>query len=124
MKRNNESAIANCKLQIAICKSRFSAATPPIFSLRFSIYNLQSFASLVVIALLFTFSSSAATVFQKTESKTEMAAAKFPALVSEYLQDLHARHPALAASSGLHTWDAQLEDYSAQAIAAEIAAIK
>src|SRR5205807_3750858 len=77
-----------------------------------------------VIALLFTFSSSAATVFQKTESKTEMAAAKFPALVSEYLQDLHARHPALAASSGLHTWDAQLEDYSAQAIAAEIAAIK
>ncbi len=61
---------------------------------------------------------------QQTESKSEMAAAKFPRLVEEYLQDLHARHPALAAASGIHAWDGQLEDYSAQAIAAEIAAIK
>jgi len=77
----------------------------------------------LVLAIL-AVASSAAPVFQKTEAKTEMAAAKFPALVSDYLQDLHKRHPALAASSGIHTWDAQLEDYSAQAIAAEIAAIK
>ena len=53
-----------------------------------------------------------------------MAAAKFPKLVQEYLQDLHARHPTVAAASGIHTWDAQLEDFSAAAIAAEILAIK
>jgi len=53
-----------------------------------------------------------------------MAAAKFPALVAEYLRDLHARHPALAAASGLHVWDSQLEDYSALAISSEISAIK
>ncbi|HXU10194.1 MAG TPA: hypothetical protein VN743_14450, partial [Blastocatellia bacterium] len=53
-----------------------------------------------------------------------MAAAKFPALVAEYLRDLHARHPALAAASGLHVWDSQLEDYSALAISGEISAIK
>jgi len=77
-----------------------------------------------LVLTILAVASSAAPLFQKTESKTEMAAAKFPKLVAEYLQDLHARHPALAASSGIHTWDAQLEDYSAQAIAAEIAAIK
>jgi len=77
-----------------------------------------------LVLTILAVASSAAPLFQKTESKTEMAAAKFPKLVAEYLQDLHARHPALAASSGIHTWDAQLEDYSPQAIAAEIAAIK
>src|SRR5215813_6532668 len=61
---------------------------------------------------------------QKTESKSEMAAAKFPQLVNEYLQDLHSRHPTLAAGSGIHAWDGHLEDYSAAAIAAEISAIR
>lgn len=67
---------------------------------------------------------SRAAAAQKRESENEMAAAKFPKLVAEYLQDLHSRHPALAAASGIHTWDAQLEDYSGPAIAAEISAIK
>ena len=82
--------------------------------------------ALTIFSLIssFIFTSYAAPLFQNSESKSEMAAAKFPKLVAEYLQDLHARHPALAASSGLHAWDAQLEDYSAQAIAAEISAIK
>jgi len=53
-----------------------------------------------------------------------MAAAKFPALVAEYLRDLHARHPALAAASGLHVWDSRLEDYSSLAISSEVSAIK
>ncbi|MEK6325597.1 MAG: DUF885 domain-containing protein [Acidobacteriota bacterium] len=53
-----------------------------------------------------------------------MAAAKFPKLVAEYLLDLHSRHPTLAAASGIHAWDGQLEDYSLGAIAAEISAIK
>jgi hypothetical protein len=61
---------------------------------------------------------------QRSETKTEMAAAKFPKLVAEYLQDLHSRHPTLAAASGIHAWDGDLEDYSAQAISAESAAIK
>jgi len=61
---------------------------------------------------------------QKSEFKTEMAASKFPKLVSEYLNDLHARHPMQAAASGLHAWDGQLEDFSFQALSAEINAIK
>lgn len=53
-----------------------------------------------------------------------MAAADFPRFVDDYLNDLHARHPSLAAASGIHAWDGQLEDFSAPAIADEIAAIK
>jgi uncharacterized protein (DUF885 family) len=74
--------------------------------------------------LVFMFPSHAGPLFQNTESKSEMAAAKFPKFVAEYLQDLHSRHPAVAAAGGIHAWDAQLEDYSGQAIAAEVSAIK
>src|SRR4030095_2166655 len=81
--------------------------------------------ALVVCALLLlVLNSYARSIMQKNESKSELAAAKFPRLVSEYLQDLHSRHPSSAASSGLHTWDAQLEDYSPTAIAAECSAIR
>jgi uncharacterized protein (DUF885 family) len=81
-------------------------------------------SSLLLCCFAPVFSSSTATPLQRTESKGEMAAAKFPALVAEYLRDLHSRHPALAAASGIHAWDAQLEDYSSLAISTEIAAIK
>jgi uncharacterized protein (DUF885 family) len=125
MKRHDEPIIANSKLKIANCELRIcGAAIHTIFNLQFSVFNLQWFLALVLLALVFAFSSSAAPLIQKSESKTEMAAAKFPGLVSEYLQDLHSRHPAVAAGSGIHTWDGQLEDYSAQAIGAEISAIK
>src|SRR5215813_11332232 len=81
--------------------------------------------ALIICALIMpVLTSDAGSMLQKNEYKSEMAAAKFPRLVSEYLQDLHSRHPALAASSGFHTWDAQLEDYSPTAIAAECAAIR
>jgi len=80
--------------------------------------------SLGFVLMLSVLASYGSTLFQKSESRTEMAAAKFPALVAEYLRDLHARHPALAAASGLHVWDSQLEDYSALAISSEISAIK
>lgn len=53
-----------------------------------------------------------------------MAAADFPKFIEEYLLDLHSRHPSLAAASGLHAWDMQLEDYSPVALGAEISAIK
>jgi uncharacterized protein (DUF885 family) len=61
---------------------------------------------------------------QKSQQKSETAAAEFPALVNDYILDLHARHPSLAAASGIHAWDGQLEDYSSQAISAEVSAIK
>ena len=80
--------------------------------------------SLGFVLMLSVLASYGSALFQKSESRTEMAAAKFPALVAEYLRDLHARHPALAAASGLHVWDSRLEDYSALAISSEISAIK
>ena len=89
-----------------------------------SVYRFVRPSLICVVLLLLTLASFATPRFQKTESKTEIAAAKFPGLVSEYLQDLHSRHPALAAASGIHTWDGQLEDYSTPAIGSEIAAIK
>jgi hypothetical protein len=70
------------------------------------------------------FSSNTSPAIQMTQQKSETAAADFPALVNDYLTDLHSRHPSLAAASGIHAWDGQLEDYSSQGIAAEIAAIK
>src|SRR5713101_7464632 len=80
--------------------------------------------ALCALLLLQVFTSYAGPRFQKTDSKSEMAAAKFPKFVAEYLQDLHSRHPVLAAATGIHAWDGQLEDFSAQAIAAESNAIK
>lgn len=80
--------------------------------------------ALCALILVLVLTSYAGPLFQNPESKTEMAAAKFPKLVAEYLQDLHARHPMLAAASGIHAWDGQLEDYSAQALTAESNAIK
>jgi uncharacterized protein (DUF885 family) len=61
---------------------------------------------------------------QKTEDKSALAASDFPKLVGEYIEDLYARHPNIAAASGIHAWDGRLEDYSAPAIANEAAAIK
>lgn len=61
---------------------------------------------------------------QQSTAKSEMAAADFPKLVEEYLLDLHSRHPNLAAASGIHAWDGQLEDYSPLAIANEVATIR
>jgi uncharacterized protein (DUF885 family) len=124
MKRNNEAVIANCKMQIANCKFRIGVANSAICNLQFAFCNLQWFLLLALLALPFAFSTLAAPSSQQTESKTEMAAAKFPSFVNEYLTDLHSRHPSSAASSGIHTWDAQLEDYSTPAIGSEIAAIK
>ncbi|HKP11558.1 MAG TPA: DUF885 domain-containing protein [Blastocatellia bacterium] len=61
---------------------------------------------------------------QKGENKSAQAAAGFPQLAEEYLLDLYARHPTVAAASGLHAWDGQLEDFSAAAINDEVTAIK
>jgi len=91
---------------------------------RFRRPTLAAKVSLGFVLMLSVLASYASALFQKSESRTEMAAAKFPALVAEYLRDLHARHPALAAASGLHVWDSRLEDYSSLAISSEVSAIK
>ena len=59
-----------------------------------------------------------------TQDKSDLAAADFPKLVSDYFIDLHSRHPAIAAASGIHAWDGRLEDYSGAALGDEVAAIK
>ncbi|HVG19933.1 MAG TPA: DUF885 family protein, partial [Blastocatellia bacterium] len=61
---------------------------------------------------------------QQTEDKSAIAASGFPKLVDEYMEDLYARHPNVAAASGIHAWDGRLEDYSGSAIADEVSAIK
>jgi uncharacterized protein (DUF885 family) len=61
---------------------------------------------------------------QTSEEKNQLAGGDFLKLVNEYLTDLYSRHPTLAATSGIHTWDAQLEDFSHSALGDEDAAIK
>ncbi len=45
-------------------------------------------------------------------------------MVEDYLADLYSRHPVLAASSGIHTHDGKLEDFSGGAIGDELDALK
>src|SRR5215471_1769667 len=80
--------------------------------------------SLLVIVAMALVAFKGPAVAQKSEDKSEMAAADFPKLVGDYLNDLHTRHPTQAATSGIHSWDNQLEDYSQAALASEAAAIK
>ena len=61
---------------------------------------------------------------QQDQDKDARAAADFPKVAAEYLNDLYSRHPTIAAASGLHTWDSQLEDLSSHAINDEISAIQ
>lgn len=81
-------------------------------------------ACLMSAALLSPSSLGAFAEIQSSESKAEMAASEFQRFVSDYLSDLYSRHPVLAASSGLHSWDDRLEDYSQAALVAEAASIK
>ncbi len=48
----------------------------------------------------------------------------FAAVVDRYLDDFARRHPSIAAGNGLHQHDDRLDDFSATAIAGEIAALK
>ena len=51
-------------------------------------------------------------------------AADFGAFVDKYLDAFARRHPSIAAGNGIHDHDDQLEDFSAKAIAAEVADLK
>ena len=50
--------------------------------------------------------------------------ATFAAFVDRYLDDFATRHPSIAGGNGLHQHDDRLDDFSAAAITAEIAALK
>jgi len=50
--------------------------------------------------------------------------AGFSSFVDQYLNDFARRHPSIAAGNGLHTFDGTLDDFSATAIAREIAELK
>ena len=59
------------------------------------------------------------------EGKTSVdAPAAFHALVDEYLDRWSMRHPSIAAGNGLHQHDGELEDFSASAIATELAYLR
>ncbi len=45
---------------------------------------------------------------------------RFDAFVDAFLEHFAARHPSIAAGNGLHIYDDRLEDFSAQAVAAEV----
>jgi len=74
----------------------------------------RSFA-LLTLLILHMLPSYAGSRFQNTESKTEMAAAKFPRLVAEYLKDLHSRHPVLAAAGRQPAAGQRLDETADQA---------
>ncbi len=77
-----------------------------------------------LLPFIFSFPLTNGLAMQKGEDKSALAAAGFPKLAEDYLNDLYARHPTLAAASGLHAWDGLLEDFSSAAIGDEVAAIK
>jgi uncharacterized protein (DUF885 family) len=86
--------------------------------------RLRGVAAVLAIISLLTFSLGMDGGFQKNGKKNTGGSEEFARLVGDYLSDLHSRHPAQAATSGIHTWDANLDDLSHQAISAEVGAIK
>lgn len=59
-----------------------------------------------------------------TLSCVRETSSSFPGFVDRYLDDFARRHPSIAAGNGLHQHDDLLDDFSATAIAGEIAALK
>ena len=92
-------------------------------SRRFGLKRQTAISCLLTFAFCFLPLAVAGNM-QNIENKSAIAAAGYPKLVEEYIEDLYSRHPNIAAASGLHAWEGQLEDYSGQAIADEISAIK
>lgn len=66
-----------------------------------------------------------ALVVRPTETTTfAPQSAAFSTFVDQYLHDFARRHPSIAAGNGLHEFDGTLDDFSASAIAREIAELK
>src|SRR6476661_15909 len=68
--------------------------------------------------------AAAAARTSKSASGASAASPGFSAFVDGYLRDFTRRHPSIAAGNGLHDADATLDDFSAAAIAREIAELK
>jgi len=77
-----------------------------------------------LLSFAFCLPATGGLAMQKGEDKSAIAAADFPKLAEEYLNDLYSRHPTMAAASGLHAWDGLLEDFSGAAVNDEISTIK
>jgi uncharacterized protein (DUF885 family) len=58
---------------------------------------------------------------RRPEPPAARSAPPFASLVDEFLDQFAARNPSIAAGNGIHTHDGTLEDFSAPAIAAEVA---
>lgn len=69
-------------------------------------------------------SSARASTTTSTYGTRTPAARAFSNLVDEYLDTWAGHHPSIAAGNGLHDHDGELEDYSAEAVAAEVAWLK
>ncbi|MBC8088330.1 MAG: DUF885 domain-containing protein [Phycisphaerae bacterium] len=66
-----------------------------------------------------------ALVLRPAEASTSAPqSAAFSAFIDQYLNDFARRHPSIAAGNGLHMSDGTLDDFSAAAIAREIAELK
>ena len=82
---------------------------------------MRTHTRLAALALL-ALGTACAPAEQATDSVP--ATAGFAPFVDRYLDGFARRHPSIAAGNGLHNHDDRLDDFSAQAIAAEIAMLK
>src|SRR5947207_13787337 len=65
--------------------------------------------------------AAAAAIAYACAAQQRSSTTPFTQLVDEYLDQFARRHPSIAAGNGLHGHDEALEDFSAGAIASEVA---
>lgn len=81
----------------------------------------------VALTLALTFVALPVVAASRTVRPTAPPAARAPSfadMVDRYLDGFAARHPSIAAGNGLHAHDDRLDDFSAAAVAAEVATLK
>ena len=85
--------------------------------------SIRSLRARTLPGVALTLASSLALVSSCAEPPATKATT-FAAFVDRYLDDFTRRHPSIAAGNGLHSADSTLDDFSADAIAREIADLK
>ena len=81
-------------------------------------------AALLSLGAIGTALGAACTPAADRAASSATTSASFAPFVDRYLDGFARRHPSIAAGNGLHNHDDRLDDFSAQAIAAEIATLK
>ncbi len=81
-------------------------------------------AALLSLGAIGTALGAACTPAADRAAASATTSASFAPFVDRYLDGFARRHPSIAAGNGLHNHDDRLDDFSAQAIAAEIATLK